>query len=52
MVVLVSVHEEFGIQAVKAGASDYLLKPINIKELKQTVKNLLLLRNEKSSAKN
>jgi two-component system LytT family response regulator len=46
-VVFVSAHEEFGIAAVKAGASDYLLKPINIKELKQTVKNLLSLRSKK-----
>jgi two-component system LytT family response regulator len=43
MVVFVSAHEEFGINAVKAGAADYLLKPINIKELKQTVKKLLAL---------
>ena len=38
MVVFVSAHEEYGIKAVKAGAADYLLKPLNIKELKQTVK--------------
>lgn len=44
LVVFVSAHEEFGIQAVKAGAVDYLLKPINIKELKQTVKKLFTLR--------
>ena len=47
MVVFVSAHEEFGINAVKAGAADYLLKPVNIKELKQTVKRLLLLQNKK-----
>ena len=47
MVVFVSAHEEFGIKAVKAGAVDYLLKPINIKELKQTVKKLLELINKK-----
>lgn len=41
MVVFVSAHEEFGINALKAGAADYILKPINIKELKQTVKKLL-----------
>ena len=41
IVVFVSGHEDFGIQAVKAGAFDYILKPISIKELKQTVKNLL-----------
>jgi two-component system LytT family response regulator len=43
MVVFVSAHEEFGIHAVKAGAVDYLMKPISIKELKQTVKQLCLL---------
>ncbi|TRZ70948.1 MAG: DNA-binding response regulator [Bacteroidetes bacterium] len=46
MVVFVSAHEEFGINAVKAGAADYLLKPINIKELKQTVKKLLSIHNK------
>lgn len=46
MVVFVSAHEEFGINAVKVGAIDYLLKPINIKELKQTVKNLLSLKSK------
>ncbi|MCX6236775.1 MAG: LytTR family DNA-binding domain-containing protein [Bacteroidia bacterium] len=46
MVVFVSAHEEFGINAVKAGAVDYLLKPVNIKELKQTVKNLLSIKNK------
>jgi len=44
MVVFVSAHEEFGINAVKTGAVDYLLKPINIKELKQTVKKLLMIK--------
>jgi two-component system LytT family response regulator len=46
MVVFVSAHEEFGINAVKTGAADYLLKPINIKELKQTVKKLLSMYNK------
>lgn len=52
MVVFVTAHEEFGIQAVKAGAADYILKPVNIKELKQTVKKLLTMRKnfKKSSA--
>ncbi len=43
MVVFVSAHEEYGINAVKAGATDYILKPVNIKELKLTVKKLLLV---------
>lgn len=41
LVVFVSAHEEYGINAVKAGAIDYILKPINIKEIKQTVKKLI-----------
>ena len=47
MVVFVTAHDEFGINAVKAGAADYLLKPVNIKELKQTVKKLLMIKNKK-----
>jgi len=46
MVVFVSAHEEFGINAVKVGAVDYLLKPINIKELKHTVNKLLAIKNK------
>lgn len=46
-VVFVSAHNEYGIKAVKAGAVDYLLKPIEIKELKETVKKLILLHNKK-----
>lgn len=37
-VVFVTAHAEYGIQAVKAGATDYILKPIVIKELQQAVK--------------
>ncbi|MEW6654662.1 MAG: LytTR family DNA-binding domain-containing protein [Bacteroidota bacterium] len=44
--VFVTAHSEFGINAVKAGAADYLLKPINIKELKQTVNKLLFFKNQ------
>jgi len=47
MVVFVTAHEEFGINAVKANVEDYLLKPIDIKELKLTVKKLLLKQTEK-----
>lgn len=46
MVVFVSAHQEFAINAVKVGAADYLLKPLNIKEIKQTVKKLLYLKNK------
>jgi len=49
-VVFVSAHEEYGIRAVKAGASDYLLKPVNIRELKLAVKKLLDERERLASA--
>ena len=48
MVVFVTAHETFGINAVKAHVEDYLLKPIDIKELKQTVKKLLAIKNKKT----
>ena len=51
MVVFVSAHEEYGIKALKAGAVDYLLKPINIKELKLTVKKLLSLQDSSNNEK-
>jgi two-component system, LytTR family, response regulator len=41
MTVFVTAYEEFGIQAVKSQAVDYLLKPIDIIELQRTVRNLL-----------
>ncbi len=37
VVIFVSASIEFGIQAVKAGVLDYVLKPINIKELQLAV---------------
>lgn len=41
MVVFVTAHDEYAIKAIKAKAIDYLLKPINIKELQQAVKRLV-----------
>jgi len=46
MVVLVSAHTDFGIRAVKERVEDYLLKPVNIKELQQTVKKLIAFKKE------
>lgn len=40
-VVFATAHNEYGIQAVKAEAVDYLLKPIDINELQKTSKRLL-----------
>lgn len=48
LVVFVSAHKEFGIQAIKAGAIDYILKPINIKEIKETVKKLFEVKTKTS----
>jgi two-component system LytT family response regulator len=36
-VVIVTAHADYGIKAVKAGAVDYILKPIVIRELQQAV---------------
>ncbi|SFH23243.1 LytR/AlgR family response regulator transcription factor [Pedobacter insulae] len=39
-VVFVTAYDSYGIAAVKFSALDYLLKPINIEELKNTVKKI------------
>ncbi len=39
-VVFVTAFNEYALQAIKANALDYLLKPINIDELKNTVEKL------------
>ena len=49
-VVIVSAHTDYGIRAVKFQADDYLLKPINIKELKQTIKKLSVIKKEKDNS--
>lgn len=41
MVVFVTAHNEYAIRAIKVRAIDYLLKPVNIKELQQAVKRLV-----------
>lgn len=48
MLVFVTAHEQYGIKALKAHPVDYLLKPINIKELQQTVKQLVIRSKEVS----
>jgi two-component system LytT family response regulator len=40
-VIIVTAHAEYGIRAVKAGALDYILKPIVVKELQQAVNKLV-----------
>ena len=39
-VIFVTAHNEYAIQAIKASAIDYILKPINITELQQAVEKL------------
>jgi two-component system, LytTR family, response regulator len=51
MLVFVTAHGEYGIQAVKADAVDYLLKPIDSGELQQTVKKLINLHAERKGIK-
>ncbi len=48
MLVFVTAYEQYGIKALKAHPVDYLLKPINIKELQQTVKQLVVRSKEVS----
>jgi two-component system LytT family response regulator len=45
-IVFVTAYKEYGIQAVKVNAVDYLLKPVSIKELQQTVKKLIELKSK------
>lgn len=40
-VIFVTAYKDYGIQAVKAGAIDYILKPIVIKELQQAVNKVV-----------
>lgn len=47
MVVFVSAHSDYGVKAVKTRVDDYLLKPVHIKELQQTVQKLLAIKNGK-----
>ncbi|HMC99860.1 MAG TPA: LytTR family DNA-binding domain-containing protein [Ferruginibacter sp.] len=39
-VIFVTAHNEFAMQAIKASAVDYLLKPVNITELQHAVEKL------------
>ena len=47
-VIFVTAHDRYGIQAVKFAAIDYLLKPIDIAELKQAVSKVVVRAAERS----
>jgi two-component system, LytTR family, response regulator len=40
LLVIVTAYNEYALRAIKASAVDYLLKPININELQQTVEKI------------
>ncbi|HVM88200.1 MAG TPA: LytTR family DNA-binding domain-containing protein [Puia sp.] len=49
-IIFVTAYDKYGIQAVKFAAIDYLLKPINIEELKQAVdKAVVKTKNKKQN---
>lgn len=49
--VFTTAHNEFGIKAVKNKAQDYLLKPIDITELQNCVKNIISESAEKTASR-
>jgi two-component system LytT family response regulator len=46
-VIFVTAYDQYGIQAVKFAAVDYLLKPINIRELREAVGKAMVRHSEK-----
>ena len=46
-IIFVTAYDQYGIQAVKFAAIDYLLKPINIEELKIAVQKVVAKRSQK-----
>jgi two-component system LytT family response regulator len=49
-VIFVTAFQEYAIQAIKFSALDYILKPIDLEELKLSLSNALSKLNEKSDA--
>lgn len=50
LVVFVTAHNKYAIKAIKASAIDYLLKPVDVDELRETVERLIRLRREKTAS--
>lgn len=51
-VIFITAHNEYAIQAIKNNALDYLLKPVNILELKQAIKKAQNRLHERLNMKN
>ena len=49
LLVFVTAHDNYGVQAIKASAVDYLMKPINIQELQEAVEKLVQLHHNQSA---
>lgn len=50
-VIFLTAYSEHGINAVKAGAIDYLLKPLMLRELQNAIKKVISFFNSKSNLK-
>lgn len=48
-IVFVTAHEHYAIKAIKAGAFDYLLKPVDIDDLIKTVEKIVAKKNNTQS---
>jgi two-component system, LytTR family, response regulator len=51
-VIIVSCHKEYAIEAFKHSVIDYILKPINVNELKNAVKKVIKLHTKSEILKN
>jgi two-component system LytT family response regulator len=49
-IIFVTAYDSYGIQAVKANALDYLLKPVSIRELKEAVQKALKKKDSRKTA--
>lgn len=51
-VIVVTNHKEYAIQAIKHNVVDYLLKPIDLNEVKNAVKKVITLHEKQETVKN
>lgn len=51
-VIVVTHHKEYAIQAIKHNVVDYLLKPIDIKEVRNAVRKVIMLQQKYESVRN